>query len=193
MQTHESTAAGSGQRCDERVVAAARRGDEKAFIAILQAYDRRLRRIASCLLGDRDLMDDALQEVAVKAARALPALRDPDAVGAWLARTTYRTCLDMLRRQRGLVLLAPEDLPESGDGVADFVDELAARDAVTRLLATLTPEQRAAVVLVDQEGLDYRLAAELLDIPAGTIGSRLSKARAVLRRAVSASLLEELS
>jgi len=48
-------------------------------------------------------------------------------------------------------------------------------------------------VLVDQEGLDYRLAAELLDIPAGTIGSRLSKARAVLRRAVSASLLEELS
>lgn len=193
MQTHEPMAAGSGQRCDARVVAAARRGDEKAFIAILQAYDRRLRRIASCLLGDRDLMDDALQEVAVKAARALPALRDPDAVGAWLARTTYRTCLDMLRRQRGLVLLAPEDLPESGDGVADFVDELAARDAVTRLLATLTPEQRAAVVLVDQEGLDYRLAAELLDIPAGTIGSRLSKARAVLRRAVSASLLEELS
>ena len=193
MQTHEPTAAGSGQRCDERVVAAARRGDEKAFIAILQAHDRRLRRIASCLLGDRDLMDDALQEVAVKAARALPALRDPDAVGPWLARTTYRTCLDMLRRQRGLVLLAPEDLPESGDGVADFVDELAARDAVTRLLATLTPEQRAAVVLVDQEGPDYRLAAELLDIPAGTIGSRLSKARAVLRRAVSASLLEELS
>ena len=193
MQTHEPMAAGSGQRCDARVVAAARRGDEDAFLALLQAHDRRLRRIASCLLGDRDLMDDALQEVAVKAARALPALRDPDAVGAWLSRTTYRTCLDMLRRQRGLVLLAPEDLPESSDGVADFVDELAARDAVARLLAILTPEQRAAVVLVDQEGLDYRLAAELLDIPAGTIGSRLSKARAVLRRAVTASRLEERS
>ena len=98
----------------------------------------------------------------------------------------------MLRRQRGLVSSLPEDLPEPCDSRADFVDELAGRDAVARLLAILTPEQRAAVVLVDQEGLDYRLAAELLDIPAGTIGSRLSKAR-VLRRAVSASLLEEQS
>jgi RNA polymerase sigma-70 factor (ECF subfamily) len=138
-------------------------------------------------------MDDALQEVAVKAARALPTLRDPDAIGAWLSRTTYRTCVDLLRRQRRLVLLAPDELPEPDGGGADFVDELAARDAVARLLATLTPEQRVAVVLVDQEGLDYRLAAEILDIPAGTIGSRLSKARAVLRRAVTASRLEERS
>lgn len=193
MRAHEPTSAEHSQRRHASDVAAARHGDEDAFIAILKSHDRRLRRIASCLLGDRDLMDDALQEVAVKAARALPTLRDPDAVGAWLARTTYRTCVDMIRRQRGLVLLAPEDLPEFGAVAADFVDELAARDTVARLLATLTPEQRVAVVLVDQEGLDYRLAAELLDIPAGTIGSRLSKARAVLRRAVTASRLEERS
>ena len=193
VRSHEPTSAEHSQRRHASDVAAARHGDEDAFIAILQSHDRRLRRIASCLLGDRDLMDDALQEVAVKAARALPTLRDPDAVGAWLARTTYRTCVDMIRRQRALVLLAPEDLPEFGAVAADFVDELAARDTVARLLATLTPEQRVAVVLVDQEGLDYRLAAELLDIPAGTIGSRLSKARAVLRRAVTASRLEERS
>ena len=138
-------------------------------------------------------MDDALQEVAVKAARALPTLRDPNAVGAWLSRTTYRTCVDLLHRRRGLVLLAPEDLPEPDASGADFVDELGARDAVTRLLATLTPEQRLAVVLVDQEGLDYHLAAEILGISSGTIGSRLSKARAVLRRAVIASGLKERS
>jgi RNA polymerase sigma-70 factor (ECF subfamily) len=193
MRAHEPTSPGHSQRGHTSVVAAARRGDEDAFIAILQSHDRRLRRIASCLLRDRDLMDDALQEVAVKAARALPTLRDPDAIGAWLSRTTYRTCVDLLRRQRRLVLLAPDELPEPDAGGADFVDELAARDAVARLLATLTPEQRVAVVLVDQEGLDYRLAAEILDIPAGTIGSRLSKARAVLRRAVTASRLEERS
>ena len=193
MRAHEPTSPGHSQRGHTSVVAAARRGDEDAFIAILQSHDRRLRRIASCLLRDRDLMDDALQEVAVKAARALPTLRDPDAIGAWLSRTTYRTCVDLLRRQRRLVLLAPDELPEPDAGGADFVDELAARDAVARLLATLTPEQRVAVVLVDQEGLDYRLAAEILDIPAGTIGSRLSKARAALRRAVTASRLEERS
>lgn len=189
VRAHEPTSAGHSQRRQASELAAAQHGDEDAFIALLQSHDRRLRRIASSLLGDRDLMDDALQEVAVKAARSLPSLRDPGTVGAWLSRMTYRTCLDMLRRQRGLVLLAPEDLPEPA--ATDFVDDLAARDAVARLLATLTPEQRVAVVLVDQEGLDYRLAAEVLGIPAGTIGSRLFKARALLRRAVTASLLED--
>ena len=111
VREHDLTSAAHSQRRHASDVAAARRGDQDAFIAILQNHDRRLRRIASCLLGDRDLMDDALQEVAVKAARALPALRDPDAVGAWLSRTAYRTCVDMLRRQRGLVLLHPRTFP----------------------------------------------------------------------------------
>ena len=178
---------------DPRTLAAARRGDVDAFLVVLRRYDRRLRRIASAVLGDRDLMDDALQEVAIKAARALPTLREPDAVGAWLARTTYHTCIDLLRRRRDLVIVAPDDLPEPLDAAPDPADELASRDAVARLLAGLTPEQRAAVVLVDQEGLDYRLAAEILGVPAGTIGSRLFGARAALRRAVATSRLEERS
>jgi len=192
LRADDTTSAADSRR-DSRLVATAAGGDEGAFIALLQAHDCRLRRIASSLLGDRDLMDDALQEVAIKAARALPKLRDPEALGAWLARTTYRTCVDILRRQRGLVFLAPEDLPEPRPVGSDFVDDLATRDLVARLLAALTPEQRVAVVLVDQEGLDYRQAAEILRVPAGTIGSRLSKARAVLRGAVLASHSEELS
>ena len=63
-----------------------------------EGHDRQLRAIAWRLLGERSLMDDALQEVAIKAARALPELRDDAALAAWLRRTTYRTCLDLLRR-----------------------------------------------------------------------------------------------
>ena len=61
-------------------------------------------------------MDDALQEVAIKAARALPELRDDAALAAWLRRTTYRTCLDLLRREVRLDVRAPEDMP-AGLGV----------------------------------------------------------------------------
>ncbi len=180
-----------GVRIDPRTLAAARRGDVDAFLTILRRHDRRLRRIASSLLGDRDLMDDALQEVAIKAARALPTLRAPDALGAWLARTTYHTCVDLLRRRRDLVIVASDDLPETVATSPDPADELASRDVVERLLAGLTPEQRVAVVLVDQEGLDYRLAAQIIGVPPGTIGSRLFKGRAALRRAVTAARLEE--
>ncbi len=92
-------------------LAAARRGDLDAFVTLLKRHDRQLRAIAWRLLGDRSLMDDALQEVAIKAARALPELRDDDALAAWLRRTTYRTCVDLLRRDGRLDLRAPEDMP----------------------------------------------------------------------------------
>jgi len=172
---------------DARTIAAARRGDSDAFIAVLRHYDQRLRLVAYRVVGDRSLMDDALQEVAIKAARALPELRDPEALGAWLCRVTYTTCIDLLRRERGLVLMAPEDLPEPTHTGADEADELAGRDAAARALAALPPEQRAAVILVDQVGLDYATTAEILGIPSGTVASRLAHARAVLRTTLTSS------
>jgi RNA polymerase sigma-70 factor (ECF subfamily) len=166
-------------------VAAAQRGDADAFVAIMRHHDRRLRLIAWRLVGDRSLMDDALQEVAIKAARALPGLRNDSALAAWLQRTTYRTCLDLLRREGRLEVRAPEDMPVSESVAADPADIVADRDAVARLLAALPADQRAAVVLVDQEGLDYRSTAKLLGVPTGTIASRLANARATLRRALT--------
>lgn len=172
-------------------LASARRGDVDAFVAIMRHYDRPLRTIAWRLVGDRSLMDDALQEVAIKAARALPGLRDDSAFPAWLRRTTYRTCIDLLRREGRLDVRAPEDMPAGVAVAADPADAVADRDLVARLLAILPPDQRAAVVLVDQEGLDYRAAAKLLGVPMGTIASRLANAREKLRRALASSTEHE--
>jgi RNA polymerase sigma-70 factor (ECF subfamily) len=126
-------------------------------------------------------MDDALQEVAIKTARALPQLRDDAALAAWLRRTTYRVCIDLLRRETQWDLRAPEDMPEGESPGSDPADVVADRDLMDGILATLPPDQRAAVVLVDQEGLDYATTAELLGVPAGTVASRLNSARAKLR------------
>jgi RNA polymerase sigma-70 factor, ECF subfamily len=166
---------------------AARRGDLNAFMAILRDHDRQLRAVAWRLVGDRDLMDDALQEVAIKTARALPQLRDDAALTAWLRQTTYRTCIDLLRRESRLEPRAPEDMPQTTAADADPANAVADRDLVDRILATLPPDQRAAVVLVDQEELDYATAAELLGIPAGTVASRLNTARSRLRAQLAAT------
>jgi RNA polymerase sigma-70 factor, ECF subfamily len=175
------------QRSDEispRVLAEARRGDHKAFVAIMRHYDRRLRMIAYRILRDRDLMDDALQDVAIKAFRALPAFRGGSTVGTWLYRITYTTCLDYVRRTKPVELYPTDELPERPDPGPDMVETIGERDLLERKLARLTTEQRIAVLLVDQEGFDYQAAADILGVPAGTIASRLSVARAALRRAL---------
>ncbi len=173
------------------VVAAARRGDAQAFEAILRHYDRRLRVVADRLLGGRQLMDDALQEVAIKTLRGLPSFRGEAPLGAWLCRIATTTCLDMLRRRQLEDATAPDALPERADTTADPADGLDARQRLGRALAGLTPDQRLAVLLIDQFGYDFRAAADALGVPVGTVASRVATARSRLRAALAAGGEEE--
>jgi len=165
----------------------AQKGDPGAFAEILECYDAPLRALAWRVLQDRQSMDDALQEAAIKAFRALPEFRGEAALGTWLHRITYTTCLNYLRDHGpmpGLGVAEKEDAVPGGEDPAELaVAELDLRDALLRL----TPQQRVAVLLVIQQGYDLRSAGEILGIPAGTVGSRLTAARAALRRVLSAS------
>jgi RNA polymerase sigma-70 factor (ECF subfamily) len=166
------------------VIADAKRGDQQAFAALVRHYDRGLRALAFRLLGDRDRMDDALQEAYVKAFRALPQFRGDAGLGTWLYRITYNVCIDELRRPHaaGAVPLDVAGSRSHGPDPADFVGE---RTALASALAALSPEDRAAVLLVDAEGFDYASASRALGVPAGTVASRLNRARATLRRALA--------
>jgi RNA polymerase sigma-70 factor (ECF subfamily) len=173
-------AAGS-REIDAAVLAAAQRGDREAFISVLRHYERRLRVIAFHHLQDRQLMEDVLQEVAVRDYRALPAFRWEAAVGTWLCRLAYNTCVDVHRRRRPEEPIAPHSVALVAGAGCDPADAVAERDLVIQALAGLTPEQRLAVLLVDREGFDYAGAAEILGVPVGTLASRLNRARAQLR------------
>jgi RNA polymerase sigma-70 factor (ECF subfamily) len=175
----------------------ARAGDQRAFTDLVRHYDHRLRALAYRLLGDRAAMDDALQEAYVKAYRALPAFRGEAGVGTWLYQITYRACVDQQRRE-GRHRAQPLDLSEGGAGdagpggaggpagrSADPAATATARTDLQRALAALPVDQRAAVLLVDAEGLDYDAAAAVLGVAPGTIASRLSRARTALRAALA--------
>lgn len=161
-------------------LARARRGDERAFAALVRHYDAGLRALAFRLLGDRTRMDDALQEAYVKAYRALPRFRGDASLGTWLYRITYNACLDELKRTRAVVDL--ESVRDRAQTGFDPIETLSIRHMLAGALAALPPEERAAVLLVDANGFDYRDAAEVLGIPEGTVASRLNRARAALRR-----------
>jgi RNA polymerase sigma-70 factor (ECF subfamily) len=156
-------------------------GDEVAFVEIVRRYDSGLRRLAFRLLGDRDAMDDALQEAYLKAFASLPRFRGHASLRTWLYRVVYNTCLDHIKRQRRQLAVQYLDAV-----TADPSEQANLRLTLADALAALAPEERAAVLLVDAEGLSYDEAAAVTGVPSGTIGSRLSRARAALRRALRA-------
>ncbi|HET7137404.1 MAG TPA: sigma-70 family RNA polymerase sigma factor [Gaiellaceae bacterium] len=165
---------------DPRIVRRARRGDQRAFAQLVRHYDDGLRALAYRLLGDRDRMDDALQEAYVNAFRALPGFRGDAELATWLYRIAYNACIDELRRTRIVVPL--DSVRERADPSQPADERVAARGDLGAALAALPPEDRATVLLVDAQGFDYRSAAEILAVPDGTVASRLNRARAALRR-----------
>ena len=148
---------------------------------------RQLINLAYRLLGDRDRMDDALQEAYVKAFRALPRFQRRAKVGTWLYRIVYNTCLDELRKARRTAVEPLDENVDQPGGWADPADVAAGRGDLSRALATLPEQERAAVLLVDAQGFDYRDAAQVLGVPEGTVASRLNRARASLRAALGGS------
>ncbi|MDQ1419291.1 MAG: hypothetical protein QOJ52_1253, partial [Acidimicrobiaceae bacterium] len=131
---------------DATVVAQARTGDVGAFGHIVDHYDRRLRALAYRLLGERDLMDDVLQEVYVKAFRALPRFKGDASLGTWLFRITYNTCIDELRGNPKVVRLFADgpgghDPPSPAAGPEDVA---IGRHDLAAALATLKPDQLAS-------------------------------------------------
>jgi RNA polymerase sigma-70 factor, ECF subfamily len=166
------------------VIDGAKRGDQEAFASVIKHYDPGLRALAYRLLGDPDRMDDALQEAYVKAFRSLSSFRGESRLGTWLYRIVYNACLDELERSRRVVQLPLEDAADPPDPRPDVAETVAGRSGLAEALAKLAPEERAAVLLVDAQGFDYRSAGKVLGVPQGTVASRLNRARSGLRRAL---------
>jgi RNA polymerase sigma-70 factor, ECF subfamily len=162
------------------IVRAARRGDRKAFAKLVDLYDDRLRALAFHLLGSREAMDDTLQEAYLNAYRGLPQFRGDSDVGTWLYRIAYTTCLQRLRRRERLEPTDDERLEVLARASSDVADEVALRDEVRIALGALSSEQCAAVLLIHRDGFSYAKAAEILDVPIGTVASRVAAARAAL-------------
>jgi RNA polymerase sigma-70 factor, ECF subfamily len=164
----------------------ARGGDHEAFAAVVRLYDAKLRGLAFRVRGDRDRMDDALQEAYVRAFRALPRFRGDARMGTWLFRITYNACLDELARGRKVTYVPLDELVEQASEEPQPGDDLAYRSEFATALRALPEDERAVVFLVDVQGFDYAGAAEIVGVPVGTVASRLNRARLSLRRALRA-------
>ena len=161
------------------------RGDHDAFALLVAASIGHLTAVARLIVRDHELARDAVQEAYIRAWRDLPGLRDPDRFDAWLHRLTVNACLDALRRRRRRPIeidIHPLVLPSA----VDQFGQVANRDQLERGFVRLPPDQRAVLVLHYYVGLSVPSMADTLGIPLGTAQSRLGRALAALRAALSA-------
>jgi RNA polymerase sigma factor (sigma-70 family) len=167
------------------IVGQAMRGDREAFGALVNQTSDRMYAIATRILRDTHLAEDALQSAFVTAWRELPGLRDPDRFEAWVRKLVVHACYAEARR-RSAWAANVRALPVDGPTGPDEILAVADRDALDRAFRRLTLEQRAVFVLHHHLGLPLVEIAETLGIPAGTARSRLHYATRALRGALEA-------
>jgi RNA polymerase sigma-70 factor (ECF subfamily) len=146
----------------------------------------RLRRFACGLTGSLADADDLVQSACERALSRIEQWQPGTRLDSWMFRIAQNLWIDRIRQSRGREILLPaEALAERS--VGDAVREQEARLAMTavrREIAKLPEDQRAVLMLVTVEGVSYKEASEILEIPIGTVMSRLARARLALARAI---------
>jgi RNA polymerase sigma-70 factor, ECF subfamily len=173
------------------------RFEEDALALSDQVY-----RVARHLAGSREDADELVQETYARAFRSWRTFQPGTNLRAWLLRILTNLNIDRGRRQQRAPQMQPleandyylyDRLAESGDGVSDedrVVERLSQDDIVTALSA-VPHDFRDVLVLIDLGDFSYQDAAQILDIPVGTVMSRLHRGRRILKRELAESALEE--
>lgn len=173
-------------RSDEQLVDAARNGDATAMDTLLRRHYDRVHAVCRRIAGSTRDADDAAQEAMIRVVRNLDKFDGRSAFGTWVYRIATNTALDELRRRKRRpqlhVVGDDDDGPrETADPLADrHVDAVADRMAIDDALADLPEEFRAPVVMRDVGDLDYAEIAAALDVPIGTVKSRIARGRKIL-------------
>jgi RNA polymerase sigma-70 factor (ECF subfamily) len=175
----------------------ARAGDEAAFAEIMRRYSPRVFRFASRYFRRRELVEEAAQEVFLKAFTQLDSFEGRGSMEGWLTRITTNTCLNLLRSAKRRPELTSADLSEDE---GDWLDgklagasaerhraserSLVAADLAGRVLETMSPEDRLVLTLVDGEDTPVKEVAEMTGWSVSKVKVQAFRARRKMRKAV---------
>jgi RNA polymerase sigma-70 factor (ECF subfamily) len=179
-----------------KLIDAARQGDLEAFNSLVVAYQDVVFRQARYWVNDEETAADIAQDTFIKAFLSLKDFHG-GSFRAWLLRTATHASIDELRRRQRRPTLSidaeddngmdqevaswmadPQPLPE------EIAESKQLQQEVQEILEQVKPVYRAAVVLVDLQGLDYEEASEALGVPVGTLKSRLARGRMMVRTSI---------
>jgi RNA polymerase sigma-70 factor (ECF subfamily) len=178
-----------------KVLQRAKEGDRKAFEEIYQLYHRRIYNAVYGMLSDADDAQDVTQDVFIRLHDALPTLRADEAFSTYLYRIALNLCRDRARRKKRVRFqsmdtprageegdIEPMEFPDAGKLPEELLtgDELQTR--VREAVQTLSEDHKAVIMMHHFQGMEVNDIASILDVPSGTVKSRLARGRDQLHR-----------
>lgn len=166
---------------ESTLITRSRAGDLEAYDHLVGAHQDRIYHVAFRITGNREDAWDAAQDAFVRAYQGLRSFRGEAGFGTWLHRIAVNAALDIVRRRPRTVSSDPDPQWTAPDDPADQAVRADVQRRVQSAIAALPPEQRTAVALRDLQGCSYEEIARILQVPLGTVRSRIARGREALR------------
>jgi len=184
-------------KSDEVLITLVHQGEQGAYRILVERYQERIRNLVYSIFHDQQVVDDLSQEVFIKAYEALSQFRFQSSFYTWLYRIAVNKSRDELRKRKVRRWFSLQTMLESSDkelGSKIVVEQHdnEPQELLAAGLKTLPEKYRIAVILKDIDGLSYEEIAEIMECEIGTVKSRLSRARAMLRKVLEPLLKERI-
>ncbi|HUG33540.1 MAG TPA: sigma-70 family RNA polymerase sigma factor [Anaerolineales bacterium] len=168
---------------ETELIVSAQNGDRNAFSELVRVHAQGVLNVIYRLCGDAQLAEDAAQETFIRAWQNLSAYRPQTSLRNWLYRIAVNAATDMLRKERRILPDDIEDLhlTDGQAGLETIVSQQERTMLVQNAILSLPDASRTVLVLREYEGLSYQEISSTLDIPVGTVMSRLNYARNLLK------------
>lgn len=184
------------EKHDDVLISLFQSGDQAAFRVLVERYQERIRSLLFSIFHEPDVIDDLAQEVFIKAYEGLSRFRYESSFYTWLYRIAVNRSRDELRKRKVRKFFSFHAMDDSTEREVtertmvrpETPDD---RELVTKGLAALPEKFRMPVILKDLEGLSYEEIAEALQCEVGTVKSRLSRGRTMLRNILGPLLNED--
>lgn len=175
---------------ETQLVTQAQNGDRNAFSELVRLHAQGVLNVIYHMCGDAQLAEDAAQEAFIRAWQNLSSYRAGTSLRNWLYRIAVNAGTDMLRKEKRILPDAIEDLhlADGAPGLEALVSQRERTAMVQAAILSLPDASRAVLVLREYEGLSYQEISSALDIPLGTVMSRLSYARNLLKEKLEPQL-----
>lgn len=166
-----------------------RAGDRQAFNTLVRLFQGRTYTLAFNYLKDREEAKDVTQDIFVTVYRTIHTLQDSSKFAAWLYQLSLNHCRNRYRQlvRRGFYNTSSIDDPDSpiqlttGETPEGILEQQDLRSVILEAMAGMSETENEILILRDIQGLSYETIGELLDVPLGTVKSRINRARSVLK------------
>jgi RNA polymerase sigma-70 factor (ECF subfamily) len=175
------------EKSDDVLITLFQSGEEEVFRILVERYTQRVRNLIYSIFNEASLVDDIAQEVFIRVYEALPKFRFESSFYTWLYRITVNKSRDELRKRKTRKFFSLHSMLDASSAelqskIRIFPEDDSAKELVNKGLQQLPEKFRIPIILKDIDGLSYEEMAEVMQCEVGTVKSRLSRGRAMLRK-----------